>query len=560
MNKNRIIAGIAAFITLSSAAGCGSTDTSDAPSETQPAAQTEAETVTEGQTVSETAAPASETETEASEITESEIPPLDTSPVTFTFYTTADNKFEGEIAERITELTGVTLDIVRPSGDNSSKELELLAQSGQLPDLIFAPDDMDMLFSYGSLVQLDEYIDTYGDNIKQLYGDEGVNLLKNDQGKTFTVGTNRTGLYAAEPQGTFQLQYRVLKEAGFPEIKTAEQFESVLADYLEKNPKNPDGSVNTGLLLCGRSAEQWTLTVGGRICYALGFKNDGDYLIDTDKDIITYKWAYEKTREYFRWLNHLYNEGLMDPDSFTLKKNDYLWKISHGNVLALADDPADYAESNGVLCYDGRYDRTYCPLPMTLSDDITENFMQADGSDIGYGIAVSAACSDAVRAFRFLDWYCSEEAQKLVNGSDDISMVYPFPMADITAKDSDGNYIASAMRKNTASEYNTAQKEITEGYGIELLSDMFAPRSSFPPVRHGNVNDYDISETSEAGIISSACDSYIRTEVSNAIKLPEEEFDLKWKEIEDWIEKCGCDRLNDIIGDMAAEESAKRFS
>lgn len=52
---------------------------------------------------------------------------------------------------------------------------------------------------------------------------------------------------------------------------------------------------------------------------ATGGPDDGEYYIDpkTHKAILHYKRPEE--REYFRWLNHMYNEGLLDKDTFVQK-------------------------------------------------------------------------------------------------------------------------------------------------------------------------------------------------------------------------------------------------
>lgn len=52
---------------------------------------------------------------------------------------------------------------------------------------------------------------------------------------------------------------------------------------------------------------------------ATGGPDDGEYYIDpkTHKAILHYKRPEE--REYFRWLNHMYNEGLLDKDTLCKK-------------------------------------------------------------------------------------------------------------------------------------------------------------------------------------------------------------------------------------------------
>ncbi len=551
--KNKKIAALSAFLlTANLFAGCGGT------------AETPAENVSDTETVSqseqsETETSAAETESavseEASETTAAEIPEMDTSPLTVTFMTSADIVSDDEVSAKITELTGITLEVTQPKSADYAKEIKLMADSDMLPDMIYLPKSMDSLIGSGSVVPLNDYINTYGENIRGMYGDS-VNYLKSGDGNIYTVGTNAGGNSFTEPYGTFQIQHRVLKELGYPEIRSAEQFEKALKDYLELHPTNDDGTTNTGLLLCGRASTQWEYTIGGMSAMALGFGNDDQFIIDDDKGIITYKWTYEGIGDYYKWLNHLYNEGIITDQSFDLRYSEYIDKISKGNVLALSDIPEDYADAVASLENKGKYDRTYAPLGVTM-DGSGDQFLREDGSDIGCGIAITSSCADPIRVFRFLDWYCSDEAQELANTAE--GHTYPFPMRFITDKDSDGNYYSSQLRANVSAGYNEAQKETLEGYGAELFTDMFTSRDIIPISRHGSAADYGLAEDSEIGIITSACDTYIRTELTSALKLPEDKFETKWDEIEQWLTASGGDWLNGLISDMTKEKEQLYF-
>ncbi|PAD27812.1 hypothetical protein CHH60_29515, partial [Paenibacillus sp. 7523-1] len=66
---------------------------------------------------------------------------------------------------------------------------------------------------------------------------------------------------------------------------------------------------------------------------ATGAPDDGEYYInpETYEAMLHYKRPEEK--EYFRWLNKMYNEGLLDKDTFVQKDDQYKSKIASGRVL-----------------------------------------------------------------------------------------------------------------------------------------------------------------------------------------------------------------------------------
>ncbi|WP_353626567.1 hypothetical protein [Bacillus sp. JCM 19041] len=66
----------------------------------------------------------------------------------------------------------------------------------------------------------------------------------------------------------------------------------------------------------------------------------------------------DEEKEYFRWLNHMNDEGLLDPESFVQKYDQYLEKISSGRVLGLTDTDWQVADAER-LC-GSRGNRSEC--------------------------------------------------------------------------------------------------------------------------------------------------------------------------------------------------------
>src|SRR5699024_2093653 len=112
-------------------------------------------------------------------------------PVTLTFYNEdgEEKSFDDPVAQKITEATGVILDMSYPVG-GSDETIPLMIGSGDYPDLIFAKGDIGMLIDAGGVMKLDDLIEERGDNLKAMYGDQ-IDRLRNslDDPGIYQVGT-----------------------------------------------------------------------------------------------------------------------------------------------------------------------------------------------------------------------------------------------------------------------------------------------------------------------------------------------------------------------------------
>ena len=164
-------------------------------------------------------------------------------PITFTFFTadaTEDMPFTDPVAQEITKRTGVTLQVDHPvAGDTQA--IPLMMASGDYSDLIYAKGELTKLIDADAIVPLDDLIEKYGANMKDLYGDQIVRLKTSIEDPTiYSVGTYGVKQAVLETSGTMQLQHAVLKELGYPRIETLAGYEKALRDYIAKYPTIPD--------------------------------------------------------------------------------------------------------------------------------------------------------------------------------------------------------------------------------------------------------------------------------------------------------------------------------
>ncbi|MDI9217133.1 MULTISPECIES: ABC transporter substrate-binding protein [Clostridium] len=517
----------------------------------------------------------------------SKLDEMDKSPITFTIFSadlSEDIAFTDDVAKKITELTGVTLKFEHPvAGDTQA--VPLMIAGGEYPDLIYAKSDTSKLVDAGAVIALDDYIEEGGDNLKALYGDQLNRLRYNNEDQSiYTVGTYGVTNKIFDPSGTMQLQHQVLKELGYPEIKNIKDYEKAIKDYLAKNPTTEDGQSRIGLSLMA-SDWRWLLTVGNIASLAAGIPDDGQFAVNDETGEANYKFLLPEVKEYFKWLNHMNAEGLLDPESFTQKEDTYRAKIAAGRVVGLSDAYWDYQSAATSLIAEGKDEATYAKLPVVIDETKYKDQSLKDyGFSGGWGIAITSSCEEPERAFQFLDWLASDEAQILLNwgiegthytvnaagkreflpeiqkqrNTDaDFSKktgvglyAYPFPQRGIGALDSNGDTYSPDTLENKMANYTEAEKETLKAYGAEAWPELFPKAEELGISNHGQVWQLSIPSDSDIAIIQKKADDYVQQAATQAILGAPENFDKAWDEIENTLKSYEIDKLNQGITEL----------
>lgn len=440
-------------------------------------------------------------------------------PITFTFFG-ADaspnwNRMQDAVGKKITEMTGVTINAefdISSGGGND--RISLMAASGEYPDLIFPKGNLSRLVEAGAMLDLTDLIEEHAPNIKKAYG-EHFNRLKysNEDPSIYWLPTNGAidQTYFDATNGV-AIQHRVVKELGYPEIKTIEDYENVMREYYELHPTTEDGQPTIPLTL---SADGWRrmITVTDPAVMATGGPGDGEYFINPETYEAQLHYKRPEEKEYFRWLNKLWNDGLVDKESFVQKDDQYKAKIASGRVLSLFDPNWGFSDAENALKSAGLDENTYGFYPVTLDESFKRADFQPMGFD-GYGIGITVDAEDPVRAIKFLDWLSSEEGQILRNwGIEGEHYVVEDGVRKIPAdiqdrknndnsnftketgiglynifgahygdgvKDSTGNYFTTNFPEQIQEGYSAVEKEVLAGYGIRTWKELFPSEDEFP--------------------------------------------------------------------------------
>ena len=506
-------------------------------------------------------------------------------PITFTFYNAdgAEDPWTDPVALAITEATGVTLDTLYPS-DVEEKTVELMIATGELPDLIFAKGDSDILIEQGALIDLSDLIDEYGPHIKALYGDEYEKLQSSRENPAiYQLCCGKVQDEALTSSGTAQLQWAVLAFNDYRIPYTLDEYGDMIREYKARH-LNIDGQTTIGITLSVTDWHWYTTLANPSGYIANGAIDNGQWIVSDDYKV-QYKHMVGGQKEYYRWLNRMYEEKVLYQEFAIQTHEDYLEKIASGRVLGLLDADWDYTTAENTLKAAGRYERTYAGLPVTIDSSVKCASLAPQGLNT-WGIGITTACKDPVRAIQFLDWLCTEEAQILVNwGIEGVNYYYdedgvrcrtaeeieraeknvsyqnetgvglhsyPFPSYGNTVLDSTGNYFCILNPESVADSYNEQEQAALEAWDAERLTDIFPQADEFEKKEYTPLWSRILPE--DLGRQLSRLDEIAREGLIDCVVCTPDKFDSKWDQLQQNLIAAGAYQAQEQMTELLRAE------
>ena len=325
-----------------------------------------------------------------------------------------DNEIQAEIAKK----TGVKVKETWLTGQTAEEAVGTLIAGGEYPDFIDGGDGMKQLYDAGALVALDDYIDKYP-NIKNFYTEQEWDKLRQDDGHIYWI--QQFGNIKGEEKATthndeaFWIQTRVLEWANYPKIRTMDQYFDLIESYYEANPTMEDGTKN---IPCTILCDDWRyFCLENAPEFLDGYPNDGSCIVDPEtKKIIDYNTT-PTAKAYFKKLNEEYQKGIVDPESFTQKYDEYIAKLSTGRVLGMIDQWWDFAYTARDALKQQGLDKKGCdyvPLPITINENVESKWHCSGGVlNVASGLGITTSCKDVDGALQFINDLLGEEIHNL---------------------------------------------------------------------------------------------------------------------------------------------------
>lgn len=511
-------------------------------------------------------------------------------PVTFTFYSAdgLEDTWTDPVAQMITEKTGVTLKMDYPADSNDNR-IELMVATGEYPDFVFAKGSVSTLIRNNALIDMSDLIDEYGPNIKKLYGDEYENLrYSSEDPSIYQLCSDKVQEETLETSGTAQLQWAVLQENQYRVPYTLEEYTQMIRDYMEKYPMINGKPVIGISIVC--SDWHWYIMLSNPSGYMNGSADNGQWIVDDEKQEVYYKHAADGQKEYYKWLNEMYNEGILDPEFATQTHEDFVLKVAEGRVLGLLDEEWDYTGAEISLRADGQEEHTYAGLPVTIDRSVKCPSLKQQNLAVGWGIGITKSCKDPVRAVRFLDWLCSDEAQILLNWGiegvdyyydengkrciteEDLEAsrkdtnysertgvgfrVYPYPSYGNQSVDSTGNSYSKSSREMVKEGYDEMEKEALKAWNVDMLTDIFPQKEEFSKDAYSPLWALTLPDELEKMLV--ALDNVSWKGLIECVVSPADDFDAKWDELQQNLKDAGLEKADREMTALLRDEISRR--
>ena len=296
-------------------------------------------------------------------------------------------------------------------GDKDQK-IGVMIAGGEYPDLLHV--DSTKFYEAGALTPLDDLIEKNAPRLKRHYA-EAWEKMKEEDGHVYALpvwgvvsGKDHTNWYG---DSALWVQKEVLREFGYPTIKTMDEYFDLLIKYKEKYPAI-NGMPTIAFTILTYDWRSFCLINPPN--FLAGFPNDGNGTVDPvthEYKVFLYQ---DISKRWFKKLNEMNAAGIIDRACFVDNYDQYLSKIASGRVLGFHDQAWQFQSAEYSLTNQGMHNRTYAPLPVVFDESIRPHYRNRRLPNVGQGIGISVNAKDPVRIIRFLDAQLDDEVQKVI--------------------------------------------------------------------------------------------------------------------------------------------------
>lgn len=317
--------------------------------------------------------------------------------------------FDDAVAKKIMEETGVKIEVENPTGDPSEK-LNLMLSGQNYPDIVLIGQG-ELVTRYieaGALIELNDLIDEYAPNVKEMYG-ETLNKTRYTDGKNYWLanwyGENPDASAGVLMRRDFLAEIVGEERAESPEPFTQSEYIDILRKFKELHPEI-DGKASIPLTI-DADAGNYAGTLKGMF----GVK----YYYQNEDGTLGYQARDPQYLKAMLFLNDLYTEGLLDKEWVVDKTEQWEQKLSGGYVFSSFNSYWDTDGVNTTLAASVGDEAKFYSYKV-VADDLSPDQTTYNGrSTLGWdAIGITNNCKNVEAAMKLIDYLASEEGQYLL--------------------------------------------------------------------------------------------------------------------------------------------------
>ncbi|MFC3344017.1 extracellular solute-binding protein [Paenibacillus abyssi] len=317
-----------------------------------------------------------------------------------------DNFMTKYIQENFGDPNNIKVEFVTVPRSEEVDKLNVLMAANQAPDIVYTYDlpTVQRYVKDGGITDLGPLLEEHGQTLKSVLGEELLSYGIFD-GKQYTIPAKRV----LQPQSSTFIRADWLEELGLPLPETTEQFYETMKAFKEKKPgKSGDNVIPYGQMdYFHMHPIQYSFWEWDKI---------------TEEDLYANaEWLMPGNKEGYRFLNKMFNEGLVDPD-FPLHMNKDTQQFQKNLLNGYIGAATTNTNEPVYMGYLAELQKNDPNAKLAIIDPFTS----ADGKrpkpiypPNGLYIMVPKASKNAEAAVKYLNWMAeTENIIALQNGTE----------------------------------------------------------------------------------------------------------------------------------------------
>lgn len=301
-------------------------------------------------------------------------------------------------------------------GAEAGEKLNLSLASGDYPDVYWNTGlNTTQQAHYGSLgafLPLNDLIDESTHYLKQILADRPdiLQAITDPNGNIYSL-FRTSGISHTDTQQKMWVYKPWLDQLGMDIPTTTEEYYDMLVAFRDHD-MNGNGDPEDEYPLVG-STNGWMTDVSGFLMNPF-ILNDGNDRLNLVNGKLEPAYVQEGWREGLRYLNRLYQEGLIAKESFVQDGNQLISLTTGSDNIVIGSVPAAYAGAFLNLGAVPNALSDYVVIPPLKSGADSRAVTPRYYGDIAIGAyVITSACEDPALAMKWVDYWYSEEGTLL---------------------------------------------------------------------------------------------------------------------------------------------------
>ena len=319
--------------------------------------------------------------------------------------TITDNKWVDYVNQEMNKV-GINVEFVPVPRSDEIPKMQTMMASGTAPDITvtYSYANAEEYYKQGGTWDLSPFIDgeDQARNMKAYLGEDVINIARTPDNVLYGVVAKR----AVTQMSNMYIRKDWLDALGLDIPKTTDELYNAIEQMVKNNPDGRTDVIGAILWMPRNLQKAFSKIVNDPVKADVGNPNVG-FGADAIGDYYD-----EGIRDYYRFVNKMYNEGLLDKEYYTMDEDTFKSKVVNGSV-ACFESNVNYAEGNNKLTSTLKEniptaELVSIPSLLNVNDGKQYSAAYQQGGLVAF-CPLSASEEKVEACMTYLDWMCTKE-------------------------------------------------------------------------------------------------------------------------------------------------------